>query len=278
MKERALITGASSGIGLELARVFAKKGHPLFLTAPVDSELSQIATELQSEHGVDIQWLAQNLEQDGAEQNIYRAAEKSGPVEILVNDAGLGQKGNFWEIPLEKYDSILHVNIRAVIRLSHFFLPAMLQRGYGRLVNIASIAGFEPGPLLAVYHASKAFVLSLTESLAVELEDTGISVTAICPGATDTDFFPKADMIDTRMFQKGNVMAPQDVAAKAYKAIMAGDPLYIPGGRNKALAFSRRFLTKKTQAKQSKVFYEDVSRPGTRERESGDVRAEAGKN
>jgi len=275
----ALITGASSGIGLALAHEFAKQGHPLFLTARVHRELRDIAREVSQEYGVEVQTFAQDLEQAGAEEAIFQSACSAGfEAGILINDAGLGFRGKFWEIPTEKYMSILRVNIEAVLRLSRLFLPQMIKRRAGRLVNIASVAGFEPGPSLAVYHASKAFVLSLTEALAVELEDTGVSVTAICPGATDTDFFPKADMLDTRAFQKSKVMAPQEVAALAYKAIMKGDPLWVAGGFNKSVVFSRRFLTLKKQAAKNKKFYENVSVPPSRRRERGDVEEKAARS
>jgi short-subunit dehydrogenase len=274
-KETVLITGATSGIGLELAREFAKHGHSLFLTGRVEEELASVANELREKRNVLVQTFAQDLEESNAEGNIFEAVQRAGmQIDILINNAGLGYKGKFWEIPEEKYESILRVNVLTVLRLTRLFLPQMIQRGSGKLVNTASIAGFQPGPLLAVYHASKAFVLSLTESLAAELADSGITVTAICPGATDTDFFPKADMEDTRIFQKGNnVMAPQEVAAKSYKAIMKGDPIFVPGGKNKLLTFSRRFLTKKAQAKLNEKFYEDVTEPQTRNRERGDVEA-----
>ena len=146
----------------------------------------------------------------------------------------------------------------------------MIQRGRGRILNTASVAGFEAGPLLAVYHASKAFVLSLTEALRVELEETGISVTALCPGPTDTDFFPKADMVDTTVFQKGTVSAPQPVAEAGYKALMDGDPIIVPGGMNKTLVFARRFLTESAQAKLNKKFYEKVPAEDQK-RERGDL-------
>ena len=275
----AVITGASSGIGLALANEFAKQGHPLFLTARVHAELRDIAREISQNYGVEVQTLAQDLEKPGAAQNIFESARTAGfDTGILINNAGLGFKGKFSEIPIENYMSILRVNVEAVLRLSRLFLPQMIKRKAGRLVNIASIAGFEPGPLLAVYHASKAFVLSLTEALVVETEHTGVSVTAICPGATDTDFFPKAHMMDTRAFQKTGVMAPQDVAAKAYKAIMNGDPLWVAGGMNKSLVFSRRFVTLKKQAAKNKKFYEDVTTPQTRKRHRGDFEEKAARS
>jgi uncharacterized protein len=272
---RALITGSSSGIGLELARQFAKHGHPLILTAPVESELERIAQELQTQYGVEVRFVAADLEEENATERIFHAANQIGPVEILVNNAGLGQRGKFWEIPLEKDISMIRVNLEAPVRLTKLFLPALLAQQRGRILNTASIAGFEPGPLLAVYHATKAFVLLFTEALATELEDTGITVTALCPGATDTDFFPKAGMEQTRIFQKGDVMPPQEVAEKAYSALMRGERVYVPGGMNKALAFSRRFLTERQQTKVNERLYEDVN---VHKRDRGDVETEARHN
>jgi len=154
----------------------------------------------------------------------------------------------------------------------------MLQRGRGRLLNVASIAGFEPGPLLAAYHASKAFILSWTEALAIEIEDTPVTVTALCPGPTDTDFFPKADMLGTRAFQGNNVMAPQDVAIAGYEALMKGELIVVPGGMNKALVAARRVLSESAQAKLNMKYYEEVP-PEDQERERGDVeKAAAGKH
>jgi uncharacterized protein len=271
-KERTLITGASSGIGLELARQFAKHGHSLVLTARIESELQEIARELEQAHGVSVRVIARDLEKPGAEQEIFDfAALDPEPVEILVNDAGLGQRGRFWEIPQNAIHSMIRVNIESMVNLTRLFLPEMIQRGRGRILNVASVAGFEPGPLMATYHATKAFVLSFTESLVVELEKTGVVVTALCPGATDTDFIPKADMLETRLFQSGNVMAPQQVAKEGYDALMRGNPLYVVGGMNKAQVFSRRFLTKTTLARISKKMYEDAPPQKQGRRHRGDV-------
>jgi uncharacterized protein len=150
----------------------------------------------------------------------------------------------------------------------------MVQLGRGRLLNTASVAGFEPGPMLAVYHASKAFVLSWSEALAVELEDTAVSVTALCPGPTDTDFFPKAGMLGTRAFQGQNLMAPQDVAKAGYEAMVKGELFVVPGVANKALVAARRFLSETAQAKLNEKFYQEVP-PEKQTRERGDLETQA---
>lgn len=273
--ETVLITGAASGIGLALAKEFAKHGHDLILTSRVDSELSDVAAELTAKHQIDVGTLAFDLERPDAPNQLFESVQRENiAVDILVNNAGLGYRGSFWEIPIENQLSIIRVNIEAVVRLTHLFLPQMINRNSGRLLNTASVAGFEPGPLLAVYHASKAFVLSFTEALAVELEDTKITVTALCPGATDTDFFPKAGMLDTKAFQKGPVMAPQEVAELGYKALMRGDRTFVAGGANKAMVFARRFMTDGAQAKMNKKFYEPA-KPGQHKRNRGDVERKA---
>ena len=257
--ETALITGSSSGIGLHLAHEFASHGHPLVLLAPVDAELQTIAAELRSRHGVSVSAIARDLELPMAAEEVFDQLQHDDvTIDILVNNAGHGFRGKFWEIPIERDVSMVRLNIEAVLRLAKLFVLPMLKRGRGRILNTASIAGFEPGPLLAVYHATKAFVLSWSEALATELEDTAITVTALCPGATDTDFFPKADMLGTRAFQGQNIMAPQDVAKAGYEALMKGELFVVPGGMNKALVAARRFLPEAAQAKLNQRFYEEI--------------------
>lgn len=274
--ETVLITGASSGIGKELARQFAKHGHPLVIVAPVEEELQLIASELASEYGVPVRVLAKDLVEDEAAEEIFLELERDGTeIDILVNNAGLGQRGEFWEVPFERLIEMIRLNVEAVVRLTRFFLPVMVQRGRGRILNTASIAGFEPGPTMAVYHATKAFVLSLSESLATELKDTGVTLTALCPGPVDTDFFPKAEMVDTNAFQKANVMAPQEVAEAGYKAVIAGERIIVPGAVNKAMVFSRRFLPDSTQAKMNEKMYEKVD-PEDIKRVPGEIEAKVG--
>lgn len=273
--ETALITGSASGIGLALAKEFAKHGHNLVLTSRVQSELRDVAAELTSKYNVQVGTLAMDLQEPEAAEQLREAMQREGiAIDILVNNAGLGYRGKFWEIPLEDQMRIVRVNIESVVRLTHLFLPPMINRNSGRILNTASIAGFEPGPLLAVYHASKAFVLSFSEALATELEETDITVTALCPGATDTDFFPKAGMTNTKAFQKGPVMAPQEVAEIGYKALMRGDRTVVAGGANKAMVFARRFMTEGAQAKMNKKFYESA-KPEDRKRQRGDIETKA---
>lgn len=271
MEEYVLITGASSGIGLALAREFASHGHPLVIVAPVQEELNDVARRIQKVYDVDIRPIAADLRDETTPYNLFNELQDSGiEVHTLVNNAGLGQKGEFGHVPLQRDIDIIRVNIEAVVRMTKLFLQPMLDANTGRILNTASVAGFEPGPLLSVYHASKAFVLSFTEALAVELKETGITVTALCPGATDTDFFPKAGMTGARIFQKGNVMAPAKVAEIGYDALMRGHPLCVTGVANKTLVAARRFMTIPATARLNKKFYEEVPR-SRRRRERGDI-------
>lgn len=276
--ETTLITGASSGIGLELAREFARRGHPLILIAPVDSELETVAENIESEFGVSVDFFARDLTEEGAVEDIVDQLDNDNiEVEILVNNAGFGQRGKFWEVPIEILVNMLRLNSEVVMRLTHAFLPKFVERGHGRILNTASVAGFEAGPTMAVYHASKAFVLSLSEALAVELKDTGVNLTALCPGPVDTDFFPKAEMVETKAFQKANLMAPQEVAKAGVDALFAGDSLIIPGAANKAMIFSRRFMTENAQAKMNEKMYEEVA-PEDHKREPGEIAAKYEQN
>lgn len=273
--QTALITGASSGIGLHLAREFAGHGHPVVLVAQVESELRDIAAELNQQYGVHTRAIARNLEEPQAAQDIFDLLSRDGvTIDILVNNAGHGFKGQFWDISIDQDLSMIRLNVEAVLRLTKLFLPPMLARGSGRILNTASVAGFEPGPLLAVYHGTKAFVLSVSEALATELEDRGITVTALCPGQTDTDFFPKAGMMETRAFQQGHVMSPQEVAKMGYEATMKGQRVIVTGGVNKAMVFSRHLMPESAQAKVNKKLYEDVP-PEDHKRERGDVEGKA---
>jgi short-subunit dehydrogenase len=240
----------------------------------VQSELDVVAAQIRSDFAVGVHAFAHDLREENSIEALFGQLAAVGLIPaIVVNNAGLGRWGHFWEIPLAEDISMIRLNIEAPVRLAKRALPLLLQRGGGRILNTASIAGFEPGPLLAVYHATKAFVLSWSEALATELADTSVSVTTLCPGPVDTDFFPKADMIDTGAFQKARVMAPQDVAAAAYAGLMAGDRVVVPGAVNKAMVFSRRILPESTQAKINEKLYQRTD-PAERKRERGDLEAE----
>ncbi len=270
----ALITGCTSGIGLHLAHQFAKHGHPLILVAPAENELQELRAELTSVYGISAEIIAKDLEQPQAGDEIHaEIIRRSLPVEILVNNAGHGFHGKWADQTIENDLSMIRLNVEAVLRLTKKFLPQMVAAGSGRLLITASVAGFEAGPTMAVYHATKAFILSWTEALSIELKDSGVSITALCPGPTDTDFSPKAGMEGAFAFQKGNLMAPQEVAEAGYNGLMDGDLIVIPGAINKALVQGRRLLTEKAQAQMNDKMYQEVP-PEERERSRGDIEKE----
>src|SRR5881396_2845111 len=274
--ETALITGASSGIGLHLAKEFARHGHPMVIVAPVAAELQEIASELKTTGAPSVRTIAKNLEKSDSPQEIFEElARDLIYIDILVNNAGSAHRGQFWEIAIEDDISVVRLNIEAVLRLTKLFLSAMIERRRGRILNVASVAGFEPGPRMAVYHASKAFVLSFTEALATELADTGVTATALCPGPTDTDFFEKSGMLSARLFQRGNLMAPQDVAKAGYEGLMAGNRVVVPGVANKIIVFSRRLLPEVTLAKMTEKLYVDTP-DRTRKRGDKEVKTAQG--
>lgn len=270
-----LITGSSSGIGMHLAHQFAAHGHPLVLVAPVLEELESVARELNAKYGASVRCIAKDLEKPESSQEIFDELQADRvEISMLVNNAGHGYRGTSWEIPLERDISMVRLNIEAALRLTKLFLPTFLAKGQGRILNTASVAGFEPGPLLNVYHATKAFILSWSEALAIELAHTGVTVTALCPGPTDTDFFVKANMIDVMGFQKANVMAPQEVAKAGYEGLMKEELFVVPGAANKTLVAARRLLSETAQAKLNQKFYEEVP-PGERKRKRGDIESKA---
>lgn len=259
MMERVLITGASSGIGLALAREFADHGHPLVVVSPNESELVPLAAEMSRSYGVEVIPIPADLTDANAPAQILEELDANRyEIHTLVNNAGIGQHGEFSRGALERDIDMIRLNIEAVVRMTKLFLRPMIARRRGRILNVASVAAFEPGPFMAVYHASKAFVLSFTEALAVELEDSPITVTALCPGITDTDFVSKARMTGTRMFQRGNVMSPAEVARIGYEALLHGEPMCVPGAANKAIVAAQRLLTVPAAARLTKKLYDGV--------------------
>jgi hypothetical protein len=229
----ALITGASGGLGLELAQLFAADGHDVALVARRRPELEALAARLSAAHGVRTHVLPENLADAGAPPRLFAELQRRGvEIEFLVNNAGFGTRGAFAERDLAREMEMVQVNVSALVHLSGLLLPRMVARGRGRILNLGSTAGFQPGPFMAVYYASKAFVNSFTEALAFELAGTGVTATVSCPGATATEFSKVAGTDRSRLFKLGAMSAPE-VAAHAYRAMMAGKTTAIPGVRNK---------------------------------------------
>jgi short-subunit dehydrogenase len=231
----ALITGASGGIGLELARVFAEQGYALVLVARNRSRLEEIAVELKP---TPVQVLGKDLALVGAAEGIHREIPK---VDVLVNNAGYGVYGRFAETPLDEELGMLQLNMTALVVLTKLYLPAMVASKNGKILNVASTAAFQPGPLMALYYATKAFVLSFSEAIANELEGTGVTVTALCPGPTATGFQARTKLEKSRILKHMKVMDARTVAEAGYRGLMAGKPVVIPGLLNKVLAQSVRF-------------------------------------
>ncbi|HET9931467.1 MAG TPA: SDR family oxidoreductase [Polyangiaceae bacterium] len=230
----AVVTGASSGIGKELAKLFAADGHGVVLVARRKDELDALARELSAVRGVPAIVIARDLGQRESPSAIFEAVRaQSLDVEFLVNDAGFGSNGAFVEQDVERELQMVDVNVKALVELTYLFLPSMFSRGGGRILNIGSTSGFQPGPFMATYYATKAFVNSFSEALAFELKGTGVTVTLSCPGATATQFSSSAGTDNTPPFRAA-VAEPIDVAREAYRAMLAGKTSIIHGFKNQA--------------------------------------------
>lgn len=243
MRPTALITGASSGIGLELARIHAARGGDLVIVARRGEELEVLAGQLRSAHGTDVVVIAQDLALPSAARDLYKNVQDRGiEIDFLINNAGFGGHGLFYERDLARERAMIQLNVITLVELTHLFLTGFVARGSGRVLNVASMAGFIPGPLQAVYYATKAFVLSFSEAIANELEDSGVTVTALAPGAVATGFAEVADVGDLRAWER-SVASPKDVAAYGYQAMLDGKVVAVPGFANRFLIhFVRRLI------------------------------------
>lgn len=222
-KTYALITGGTSGIGYELAKIFATNGHNLILVSRDEADLTITRNEL-LELGVDVQIISKDLFDKQSPFDLYNEiCEKGYEVDVLVNNAGQGQYGEFSDTNIYRELSIIQLNISSLVVLTKLFLQDMLKKGKGKILNLSSIASKTPGPLNSVYHGTKAFVQSFTQAIATEVKDKGITVTALLPGATDTDFFNKADMQQSKLAKEGKLEDAKIVAKEGYDALMRGD-------------------------------------------------------
>jgi len=229
-----LVTGATSGIGYELAKLFGSMGHNLIIVARSKDELKKKQVELSTLH-VDVIPIAKDLFEPNAAFELYHEVKAKGlDVDILINDAGQGQYGLFIEKDINRYLQLIQLNIASLTILTHLFLKDMVAKDNGKILQLASIASETPGPYQAVYHATKAYVLSLTEALINEVKDSHVTITALQPGVTDTDFFNKADMLESKAVQDKSKMAdPAKVAKDGYDALMAGKDKVVSGTQNK---------------------------------------------
>jgi short-subunit dehydrogenase len=229
----ALITGATSGIGLELAKLFANDKYNLIIVARDVQELSRTSEMLKS-NGIEVITISTDLFKKSSAFELYDEIKEKGiEIDVLVNDAGQGVYGEFIDTDLQRELDIIQLNIGSVVALTKLFVKDMVARGDGKILNVASIAGKVPGPYQAVYHGTKAFVHSFNEAIRSELKDSGVTITSLLPGATDTDFFHKADMEASKAVQDGELADPADVAKDGYEAMLAGKDMVISGFKNK---------------------------------------------
>jgi len=245
-QQTALITGASGGIGYELAKLFARDHYNLVLVARSGDKLIQLADDLQRQFSIVVKTVALDLVATPSPQFLFDQLQREGiAIDILVNNAGYGSFGKFAGMPLEDALGQINLNITALTALTRLFLSPMVERHSGKIMNVASTAGFQPGPLMAVYYATKAYVISFSEALVNELKKSGVTVTCFCPGATETGFATRAGNDKTRLFQKFGPMNVKTVAADGYRGLMKGKTLVISGTKNWLVAESVRFAPRK---------------------------------
>lgn len=247
-----LITGATSGIGYELSKIFAQNGYNLVLVARNKEKLGQIAQEIKDHFLVKVDIIQTDLSVTTAASDVFaELQDKSIHVDILVNNAGFNEYGPFYRTDLQKELQMIQVNLISLTALTKLLLPEMLHQKYGKILNVGSTGSFVPGPLNAVYCATKAYVLSFSEAIAEELRDTGVTVTTLCPGATKTEFAQRAQIEDIKLFQ-GNIMDPKQVAEEGYKALINGKTRVVAGFTNKLTVFSLRFTPRNMVTKMVK--------------------------
>jgi short-subunit dehydrogenase len=235
----ALITGASGGIGMELAKIHAGQKHNLILVARSSDKLLELKSILEQQHGINVHIIAADLSLSSAATGLMEQINKANlQVDILINNAGFGTFGLFQDSSNESNEAMMRLNIETLTSLTRLVLPGMLERRQGKIMNIASTAAFQAGPLMAVYFATKAFVLRFSEGLANELKGSGISVTAYCPAATESGFQTAAKMEESRLVKNRKLDTAEDVAKDAYKAMMNGETIAIYGTLNSILAKS----------------------------------------
>lgn len=247
----ALVTGASSGIGRDLARLLAADGHSLVLVARDVDALNKVAAELRSDR-VTVHVIPADLADAVVPQRLVdELAARKIRISVLVNNAGFGWHGPFAKSDVDRQLAMIHVNVTSLVHLTRLLLPSMIAVRHGRILNVASVAGFLPGPFVATYYATKAFVVSHSEALAAELEGTGVTVTALCPGPTATEFHRRAKVANTKLFES-NMMSASEVALAGYRGMLAGKRLVVPGFKNKLLLILLRFVPRGVVLRTSK--------------------------
>jgi len=242
MSKTALITGSSNGIGYELAKVLAQKDNNLVLVARSKDKLDELKNELEKSHNIWVYTIGKDLSLPGAASEVYDELKtKSITIDYLVNNAGFGDFGLFAQSDWNKQEQMINLNVTALAHFTRLFLPDMIRRGGGKILNVASTASFQPGPTMSVYFATKAFVLSFSEAVNNEVREHGITVTALCPGATQSGFQTAASMQDSKLFAGNNFPTSREVAEYGYRAMMKGKAVAIHGFKNSIMANSVRF-------------------------------------
>lgn len=241
-KKTALITGASSGIGYELAKIHAAHGDNLILVARSENKLNELAEELKKKHGIAVTVITADLSEPNAPRTLfYKIQAQQIQVDYLINNAGFGDYGKFIETDWEKEKQMIQLNITALTELTKLFLPQMVERKYGKIMNVASIASFLPGPLMAIYYATKAYVLHFSEAINNEVAENNVSVTALCPGPTLSGFQDAANLGESKFFQGNKFPTSEEVAKYGFNAMHRRKAVAIHGFSNRLMVFTLRF-------------------------------------
>jgi uncharacterized protein len=249
-RRTALVTGASGGIGLEFCRRFAMDGVDVVMVARSGAVMEELAQELEERHGIITYVLPKDLSRRGAAAEVAdNLAQRGVRVDALVNNAGFGLAGPFVEQDEREITDLVQVNMAALTELTRLFAPGMVSRGWGRILNLSSTAAFQPGPLMAVYYASKAYVLSFSVALSEELRGTGVTVTALCPGPVATGFAERALTDNSRLFARRHIPDPRTVADIGYDAMNRGKPIRLEGAVNRVIAFGTRLAPRTVTAR-----------------------------
>ena len=239
----ALITGASSGIGLELARIHASKQGTCIIVARSEEKLMELKKEIESTYNTAVIVYSCDLSKEEQVESLINMIHKEGhQVDYLINNAGFGDYGLFHETEWSKEKMMIDLNVKTLTHLTKAFLPGMVERGSGKIMNVASTAAFQPGPYMAVYFATKNYVLSFSEGIARELKGTGVTVTALCPGPTESNFQKNAEMEDSKMVKSMKMPSSRQVAEYGYKAMLKGKTVAIEGFLNYIMANSPRLM------------------------------------
>jgi short-subunit dehydrogenase len=253
----ALITGASTGIGRELAYIAAENGYDVALVARADGPLETVAADVKRKTSRRAHIFPIDLSAPNAARTLLADVAQAGlTVDVLVNNAGFGSVGKFWELPEDGQMQMVQLNVGALTQLTRLYLPEMIERRAGYILNLASTAAFQPGPLMAVYFASKAYVVSFSEAVHNEAKEFGVKVCCLCPGPTRTEFDKRAGMTNAKLFDGGHVMSAMEVAQIGWNAMREGKPLVVAGRLNATMAFLTRFAPRQMAASMARAMQE----------------------